>query len=239
MARARGGTRRRAFHVTEPSFNDPALAPVFRGWNVWAVYQVKDLDFTLLGMGVSRDRQLQVWVEDHVRLDAPGTDVADPLDLKGSQVQILAGDSPAGLKSFRRKEQVPGDVMLLDGEADRRVVRFYNRGDASALPWPHDDNYLLDEVYQPDEKQSITSGPAPREIASGTSSDLGKAAGDLLPDAGTLIKYALGAAFVVGTGIVLARAVSGEFGKATARLGKVRAMGQRVSLGSKLSKVGT
>ena len=225
--------------MTDPAFNDPALAPVFKGWNVWAVDQVKDLDFTVLGFGVSRDRQLQVWVEDHVRIDAPGTDVADPLDLKGSQVQILAGDAPAGLKSFRRKEQVPGEVMLLNGASDRRIVRFFNRGVASSLPWPHDDNYLLDEVYQPDEKQSITSGPPPREIASGTSDDLGKAAKDLLPDAGTLVWYALGAVFVVGTGIVLARAVKGEFGRATERLGKVRAMTNRVSLASKLSKVGT
>ena len=224
--------------MADPAFNDPALAPVFKGWNVWAVDQVKDLDFTVLGICVSRDRQLQVWVEDHVRLDAPGTDVADPLDLKGSQVQILAGDAPAGLKVFRRKEQVPGDVMLVNGESDLRLVRFFNRGQASSLPWPHDDNYILDAVYQPDPGQSITSGPPPREIASGASGDLGKAAGDLLPDAGTLVWYALGAAFVVGTGVVLARAVKGEFGRATERLGKVRAMTSRVSLASKLSKVG-
>ena len=98
------------------------MAPVFPGWNVWKVWQVKDLPFSLMMFGVSRDLQLQIWVEDQVRLNAPGSDVADPADLKGSKVQIIA-DAP-GLSTAMAKESVPGPAMVVSGPADLRVVRF-------------------------------------------------------------------------------------------------------------------
>src|SRR3954466_756227 len=112
----------------KPNAADPAMAPVFEGWNVWAVYQKTDLDFEWLMVEVDRDRRLRFWVEDQVRLNAPGTDVSDPIDLKGSQVHIIAGEAPEGLASARRKEQVPGAPMLLEGANERRVVRFFNHG---------------------------------------------------------------------------------------------------------------
>ena len=140
---------------------DPALlAPVFPGWNVWAVYELDDLPFSLLMVGVDRDRQLRIWVEDAVRLHAPGATVADPVDLKGPMIEILAG-VPEGLKSAARKESVPGPPMLTDGPASRRVVRFFNRGAEARLPWPHDGSFLLDEVYTPDAHNPATSGPGP------------------------------------------------------------------------------
>lgn len=143
-----------------PSSN---MAPVFKGWNVWNVYQVNDLDFSIMMIGVSRDRQLQIFVEDAVRLNAPGVVVADPADLKGSQVQILNGP-PVGLTSVARKEGLPLSVPVVNGPAQLRTVRFFNRGEASSLPWPHDDNYLLDEVFQPTATNPVTAGPAPTTI---------------------------------------------------------------------------
>lgn len=196
----------------KPNAADPAMAPVFEGWNVWAVYQKTDLDTEISMIGLSRDRRLRIWVEDEVRLNAPGTDVSDPIDVKGSQVQIVAGDAPSGLKSGARKEQVPGDVMLLDGENERRVVRFFNHGKASALPWPHDKNYLLDEVYQPDPHATVTSGDAPRQIAGGAADDLKKT----LPLVGTVAAFFVGGVVLVGGSLLAVHALSARAARSLA-----------------------
>jgi hypothetical protein len=141
---------------------DPGFATVFAGWNVWAVWQVKDLPLSVWMAGVSRDRQLQIWVEDAVRLGAPGTIVADSIDLKGGQVQILAGP-PAGLSVVERKDIVP-NLKMLDSEGELRYVRFYNRGAPSKLIWPSDGSYMLESVFQPSASAPATSGPAPMTI---------------------------------------------------------------------------
>lgn len=146
-----------------------AFAPIFKGWNVWAIWQVADLPFSLLMLGLSRDRQLQIFVEDKIRLEAPEARVADPLDFKGAQIQILQGEPP-GLKEAARKEQVPGPPMLLetqDQAPQLRFIRFFNRGDASQLPWVYDgvdQAYLLDRVYQPDPTNEATKGEGPGTI---------------------------------------------------------------------------
>jgi hypothetical protein len=141
---------------------DIAMAPVFAGWNVWSVWQVNDLPFSIMMFGVSRDRQLQIWVEDAVRLQAGGSDVADPIDLKGGQVQILPDSG--SLTPALHKEQVAGPAMVVDGPATLRFVRFFNHGVDTSLPWPHDSSYLLDTVYQPVATNPVTSGPAPVTI---------------------------------------------------------------------------
>ncbi len=137
---------------------------VFPGWNVWDVYQVNDLPFSLIMVGVSPERQLRIWVEDAVRLGAPGALVADSVDLKGGQVEILNG-LPTGLQVSERKEQVSGPVMLVSGPATLKTVRFFNRGDKATMAWPHDDSYLLDKVYTPSPTNPATSGPGPTTIA--------------------------------------------------------------------------
>jgi hypothetical protein len=157
-------------HVTGFSFNNTVgasspMAPLFKGWNVWAVWQVQDLPFNPLMVGVSRDRQLQIWVEDHVRLEAPEAQVADPIDLKGSQIQILTG--PPSLQVAQRKEDVPGPSLSVDTQdlpPQLRFVRFFNRGEASQLPWPHDSSYLLDAVFQPNPSSPVTTGDGPGTI---------------------------------------------------------------------------
>ncbi len=144
---------------------DPSLAHVFAGWNVWAVDQVKDLPFDPMMIGIDRSRQLRIWVEDQVRLHAGGASVADPIDLKGSQVEILA-NAPTGLSVFQHKEQVPGDPMLASGETALMYVRFFNRGSESNLPWPHDESYILDQVLTPSPNSPATIGPGPGTITS-------------------------------------------------------------------------
>lgn len=141
-----------------------SMAPVFNGWNLWSVWQVNSLPFSIMMLGVSQDRQLQIWVEDAVRLNAGGSVVADPIDLKGGQVEILTGDS--GLSPAVRKEQVQGPAMVVNGPATLRFVRFYNHGPDTSLPWPHDESYLLDTVYQPSAANPATNTPAPTTIGS-------------------------------------------------------------------------
>jgi hypothetical protein len=149
------------------------FAPIYPGWNVWGVYQVKDLDFSIPMIGVSRDTQLRIWAEDLIRLNAPGATVADPLDFKGSKVEIL--HSRPSLEVAARKEDVPGPAMLLDGPADLRYVRFYNRGAAAALLWPRDpaENYVLNEVFLPSKDSPATNGPGPDTIGSGVGGGVG------------------------------------------------------------------
>lgn len=163
------------------------MAPVFPGWNVWKVWQVKDLPFSLMMLGVSRDLQIQIWVEDQVRLNAPGSDVADPVDLKGSKVQILA-DAP-GLSTAMAKESVPGPAMVVSGPADLRVVRFFNKGGQAQLPWPHDESYLLDAVLQPQEGNPVTTGPAPVTIGQTVGNGVIQPIGDALSAIPSWLKY--------------------------------------------------
>ena len=136
------------------------LAPIFKGWNLWLVNQKLSLDIDPMMVGVSRDRRLRVWVEDEVKR-GPGVDTGDIVRLKGDQVDVLAS-VPAALRIAATKEQVPGPPMLLDGESELRVVRFFNRGLESSIPWPHDGDYILDRVYVPDPKIPETGAPPPK-----------------------------------------------------------------------------
>ncbi len=139
------------------------FAPIFKGWNVWSVWAKDDLDFEFLMVGVSDERRLRIWVEDEVRTHLGSADVDDPIDLKGSQVEILHGP-PEGLEPAAIKDKVSGPIMLLDGKATLHYVRFFNRGNEGKISWPHDLNFLLDTVYQPSETSPVTQGPAPPHI---------------------------------------------------------------------------
>ncbi len=178
-----------------PSFTPVAagMAPVFPGWNVWGVWQKNDLDVEISMIGVGRDRRLRIWVENEVDDNAPGAAVGDPLSpnptkFKGEMVQIIPSD--AGLTEIARKESFPGTQALsLDSAPTLRFVRFYNRGSLTAMPWPHDDNYLLDAVYMPSLTNPVTNAPEP----SSTAGDLNSAA-----------NAAAAAASSVGSGLVVA-----------------------------------
>src|SRR5882672_2804828 len=89
------------------SSSEPGVIPIFPGWNIWNVWQANDLDFSLLNIGLTPERQLRIWVEDQIRDKAGAAEVADPVAIKGSQIQVLPG-LPTGLKIMMRKEQVPG-----------------------------------------------------------------------------------------------------------------------------------
>lgn len=165
---------------------------VYPGWNVWEVWQVKDLPFSVMNVGLSPERQLRIWVEDKVRLGAPGAIVADSIDFKGSQVELLRG-TPEGLQQDQRKEQVPGPSMFVSGPAKLTTLRFFNRGDKAFMAWPHDESYLLERTFIPSPSNPATSGPAPSTIGdtvggsiTGPVTDVAKKLSPLLIGAGVL-----------------------------------------------------
>lgn len=184
------------------------FAPVFPGWNVWTVYQVKDLnDTNPLFWGLDRDRRLRIWVEDAIRLGAPGTTVADPADLKGGQIEILPS-VPKDLATTARKEDVGGSsAMVVDGPADLRTVRFFNRGAKGQLVWPHDDNYLLNEVLTPSPTSPATSSAPPTTIGGTVAGGVGQVAKDA--GLGTLLLGIAGLAGGIGLIYVAVKAARG------------------------------
>jgi hypothetical protein len=150
------------------------MAPVFAGWNVWDVYQADSPDENILGTlwhaGITEDQLLKLWVENQVEDNASGANVSDPLNpspehFRGDNVQIIA--SPGTLaRAAVREDSIPeltGAQQLgtKDSTARLRTVRFYNRGSATVMPWPHDQNFLVDAVFQPDAKNPLTNAPAP------------------------------------------------------------------------------
>lgn len=151
------------------------FAPVFAGWNVWSVWQADDPDLGVLGSiwtaGESPDRLLRVWVENELSDNAPGVAVADPANpaaLRGDQIQIIP--NAGTLTAAVTRASVPQwagalQVGTKDSAAHLRVVRFFNRGEASVLPWPGDQNFVVDTVYQPEATNTITNAPAPDSLA--------------------------------------------------------------------------
>jgi hypothetical protein len=190
-----------------------AFAPIFPGWNVWEVWQVKDLPFTISMIGVSPERQLRIWVEDQLRLHS-AADVADSIDLKGSQIEIIP--AAPGLATAMRKEQVPnGATFVVSGPAELFTVRFFNRGSQTAIAWPHDSEYLLDEVKDPNPSNPATSGPAPTKIAQTVTQGVTQPIGDVIKS----IPWYLWAAGALVTAVVIIP--SGEVVR------KVRSIGKR------------
>lgn len=166
---------------------------VYPGWNVWEVWQVKDLPFSVMNVGLSPERQLRIWTEDKVRLGAAGAKVEDSIDFKGSQVELLQG-TPEGLQQDQRKEQVPGPSMVVSGPAKLTTLRFFNRGDQAFMSWPHDESYLLERTFVPSPSNPATTGPAPSTIGdtigdgiTGPVVDTAKKLSPLLIGAGVLV----------------------------------------------------
>lgn len=138
-------------------------APVYAGWNVWTVYALDSLSFSPLMVGVSADRRLRIWVEDAVRFS--GFNVADPLALKGDQVQILPG-VPQGLSVSANRASLPV-LTLLDGKASLKAVRFFNKGTAGQIVWPidTDGDFMLESVLAPNSQTPLFQSPPPNQIA--------------------------------------------------------------------------
>jgi|SRR6187551_979604 len=178
----------RDFHAGQVGAPAPAgFAQIFPGWNVWEVWQSQDpiegIGDAVLNAGISLERQLRIWVEDWLREHSPTAAVADtanPFALKGSQIEIIP--NPGGLELLQTRADVPGlaGAMQLGKEGSqgiKRTVRFYNRGAETAAAWPHDENYLLESVFQPSATNAITSGDAPSSLggaASGAADTIGK-----------------------------------------------------------------
>lgn len=184
-----------------PSLVAPGFAPVFAGWNVWSVYQSDDPTFEVMMVGVSLDRRLRVWVENAVNDNAPGAAVSDPWNpaaLRGDQIQILP--NAAGLQAVSSRGSIPelsGALQLgSDGSTvTLYTVRFWNRGTPTVLPWPHDANHVLEQVFQPTAENAITSAPAPSSLAGSVA--------NAVDTTGQILKIV-----AIGAGIVLAAAVA-------------------------------
>lgn len=214
--RARGIGRARHWHArgharvgAAPSGAAPGFVTVFPGWNVWALWRSSDPDRGLLGtiwnLGMAPDTELRVWVEDQIKDNAPGAAVADPLNpaaLRGAQIQIIPGAN--GLPVDATRADMPdlaGALQLgkKDSKAARVFVRFYNRGTQSLMPWPHDENVLLDNSFVPSSKNSLTNGPPPGSLAGSATS--------LADSAETVVKViAIGGGLVLATVLVIALA---------------------------------
>jgi len=193
------------------------FAQVFPGWNVWQVWGSErpnqGLSGTIFNTGLSLERQLRIWVEDLIKDGAPGAAVADPLNpaaLRGDQIQIIP--SADGLEIYATRKEIPNlaGSMQLGDEGSRAIlytVRFFNRGEAAVLPWPHDENYLLEHIFRPSESSPITNAPQPGSLA-GTASDVGEGLKSTLK----VVAVVAG----VGLGVVLLMALVNSSRKAAA-----------------------
>jgi hypothetical protein len=179
------------------------FAPIVEGWNVWDVWQaekpIEGIGDVIMNAGLSLDRQLRIWIDEKISSEAPGVnldsgilDPVNPTVLKGDAVQIIP--NPGGLETLVTRAVVPAlaGALQLGKEgsgARKRTVRFFNEGSASVMPWPNDENYVLDAVYKPSATNPITSGPPPE---AGAGDDAIKAIGS------TAVKVGIGALLLVG-----------------------------------------
>lgn len=189
-----------------PAVAPPGIVPIFAGWNVWDVWQADNPSFSVMNIGLSLERQLRVWVENQIKDNAPGSDVADPLNpaaLRGEQVQPIGHVTGLTIAATRADDPELADAKLNSSgsTATLRTVRFWSRAPGeryklvTTMPWARDDDYLLNVVYQPTAKSPVTNAPQPGSLA-GTASDF---AGE----AGTVLKVvAVGAAVVLGVVLV-------------------------------------
>lgn len=182
------------------------FAQLFPGWNVWELWQSQDpiegIGDAVLNAGLSLERQLRIWVEDWIKEHAPAAAVADPANpfaLKGAQVEIIP--NPGGLELLQTRADVPGlaGAMQLGKQGSQGLkftVRFFNRGAETAVAWPHDDNYLLEAVYQPSSSNPITSGAAPSS-AGGIATDVAAGVTSTLKVVAIVGGVALGAVLLI------------------------------------------
>jgi len=205
-ARGIGRARHRSARVGAPA---PGFVTVYPGWNVWALWRSDDPERGILGTlwnaGLSATRELQIWVEDQIKDNANGAAVADPANpfaARGDQIQLIPGANGLAVDATRADiPELSGSLQLgkKGSKASRVFVRFFNRGQQSLMPWPNDDNVLLDNSFLPSSTNSLTNGAAP--------SSLGGAATDLANSAESVVKViAIGGGLVLATVLVIALA---------------------------------
>lgn len=156
------------------------LVPIFAGWNVWDIWQADKPSFDVMALGETLQRQLQVWIENQIKDNAPGSAVADPanpLALRGDQIQPISHVTGLAIAATRADIPELKDASLNSAgdTATLRTVRFWSRASApqfsvaTSMPWPHDDDYLLNVVYQPSAKSPVTNAPQPGSLAGAAS----------------------------------------------------------------------
>ncbi|HXJ69879.1 MAG TPA: hypothetical protein VNM39_13295 [Verrucomicrobiae bacterium] len=162
------------------------FAPIFQGWNVWDVWAADDPDTSILtdlwNAGESPERVLRVWIEDEIKDNAPGSAVADPANpaaLKGDQIQPIPFVTGLDVASSRANIPALAGSQQLGKQGSKATLhtfRFFNRGAQTVMPWPHDENFLLDAVYTPSASNAVTNAPQPSSLG-GIATDAGAAIG--------------------------------------------------------------
>src|SRR5260221_1499969 len=56
----------------------PGLVPIFAGWNVWDIWQADKPSFDVIALRETLQRQLQVWIQNQIKDNAPCSPEADP-----------------------------------------------------------------------------------------------------------------------------------------------------------------
>ena len=179
------------------------FATVFPGWNVWDLWQASQPDrgvlSTIWNAGISPDQSLRLWVENQIEDNAPGANLSDPLNpnpehFRGDEVQIIS--KPTGLAQSEVRGEIPElagalQVGVTGSSALPRSVRFYNRGAQTVMPWPHDQNFVVDTVYTPSLTNPITNSQPPKTVGGGLDA-AGKAAAEALGEVVTVAAWGLG-----------------------------------------------
>lgn len=185
------------------------FATVFPGWNVWDVWQATSPDEGVLGTiwhaGITQDQLLKIWVENQIEDNASGANLSDPLNpnpekFRGDQVQILI-TKPTGLAQAEIRHDIPelaGALQLgkAGSPAVLRSVRFYNRGQGTVMPFPHDQNFVVETVYQPSLTNPITNSEPPKTVG-GAIKDAATASAHALGEAVTVAAWGLGAVALI------------------------------------------
>ena len=119
----------------------PADVPILDGWNVWDVLQAQAPVEPTAG---TLNDQLAAFVREAVGV--PGL----PIALTSS---AAAGEVVAS-RSVIPELAGPPSLGVGGSAVARRTIAFESQGGRPSIPWPHDDNLMLDTVY--------TAAPAPR-----------------------------------------------------------------------------
>lgn len=113
----------------------PADVPLLEGWNVWDVLQSQAPIDPLPG---SANDQLAAWVRAAVGIP----DL--PIALVSSSA---AGDAIAVRDSIPELAGTPA-LGVAGSALDRRTIAFELHNAQPSIPWPHDDNLILDAAYE-------------------------------------------------------------------------------------------
>jgi len=146
---------------------EQSLIPIFSGWNAWNVQAKNDLDWSALSslpgfLGNTPAERLQIWVDNTVTRGSSAVSLRTlaGLGLVGEQVEVLSAPVEDLAVAVSRAQR-GGPLQVMDGPTTLTGVRFFNRDSRDVqIAWPDwDDNFMIEEVFQPSPSNPVTSGP--------------------------------------------------------------------------------